>query len=90
MHQVKMIKLLFSYFNSTNDDSLTFSAYSILLLARMGTCLDKQRVLEEINVNGVQVRRTNKLASGAYGRIWQCQDISSGENYALKETYMGN
>lgn len=86
--RLKMIKL-FGIFISINVECLHFR-YIVFLLFHMGNCFDEtdKKVLEEIDINGIKVRRTAKLASGAFGRIWECQDISSGETYALKETNM--
>ena len=39
----------------------------------------------ELSVGDCTVLRQVPLAEGAFGRIWQCQDTSSGTIYALKE-----
>lgn len=40
---------------------------------------------EQVTLNDFQLVKECRLAEGAFGKIWQCKDIKSGKQYALKE-----
>ncbi len=39
----------------------------------------------ELSIGSFHVLKQSKLAEGAYGDLWKCQDFSSDTLYALKE-----